>query len=193
MAVALVTGMQGDDPNYYRVIATPKHFDIHSGPEPTRHIADVAQPIAKGVERFAGRIPVGAVFHRMLHHLYLQRIESSRDDSDCRRPVVATVTVMNTEKIPRDEVAQLYLKLPSVVGAPSIALRGFQRVHLEPGQSRDLRFELKNRDLGMVTEPGNPIIAGGDYSVTIGGGQPDTGAAGVTAHFHVDGQITLPE
>src|SRR5215467_4841937 len=41
MAVAFVTGMQGDDPKYYRVISTPKHFAVHSGPEPTRHFADV--------------------------------------------------------------------------------------------------------------------------------------------------------
>ncbi|HEX3472433.1 MAG TPA: glycoside hydrolase family 3 C-terminal domain-containing protein, partial [Silvibacterium sp.] len=41
MGVAFVTGMQGDDPRYYRVISTPKHFAVHSGPEPTRHTADV--------------------------------------------------------------------------------------------------------------------------------------------------------
>jgi beta-glucosidase len=41
MAVAFVTGMQGDDPKYLRVIATPKHFAVHSGPEPTRHIMNV--------------------------------------------------------------------------------------------------------------------------------------------------------
>ncbi len=41
MGVAFVTGMQGDDPKYYRVISTPKHFAVHSGPEPTRHMADV--------------------------------------------------------------------------------------------------------------------------------------------------------
>lgn len=41
MGVAFVTGMQGDDPFYYRVIATPKHFVVHSGPEPTRHSMDV--------------------------------------------------------------------------------------------------------------------------------------------------------
>ena len=41
MAVAFVTGMQGDDPRYYRVISTPKHFAVHSGPEPTRHFTDV--------------------------------------------------------------------------------------------------------------------------------------------------------
>ena len=41
MAVAFVTGMQGNDPRYYRAISTPKHFAVHSGPEPTRHFADV--------------------------------------------------------------------------------------------------------------------------------------------------------
>ncbi|MBO9577092.1 MAG: glycoside hydrolase family 3 protein, partial [Sphingobium sp.] len=37
MGVAFVRGMQGDDPRYYRVSATAKHFAVHSGPEPTRH------------------------------------------------------------------------------------------------------------------------------------------------------------
>jgi beta-glucosidase len=41
MGIAFVTGMQGDDPNYYRVISTPKHYAVHSGPESTRHKADV--------------------------------------------------------------------------------------------------------------------------------------------------------
>src|SRR3989440_5837789 len=41
LAVAFVTGMQGDDPRYYRAISTPKHFAVHSGPEPTRHFTDV--------------------------------------------------------------------------------------------------------------------------------------------------------
>jgi beta-glucosidase len=41
MAVAYVTGLQGSDPRYYRAISTPKHYAVHSGPEPTRHFADV--------------------------------------------------------------------------------------------------------------------------------------------------------
>jgi beta-glucosidase len=41
MAVAFVSGMQGDDPNYFRVVSTPKHYAVHSGPEPTRHTVDV--------------------------------------------------------------------------------------------------------------------------------------------------------
>jgi beta-glucosidase len=41
MGVAFVTGLQGDDPKYFRVISTPKHFAVHSGPEPTRHTIDI--------------------------------------------------------------------------------------------------------------------------------------------------------
>ena len=41
MGVAFVTGLQGDDPKYFRVISTPKHYAVHSGPEPTRHGIDV--------------------------------------------------------------------------------------------------------------------------------------------------------
>ena len=40
MGVAFVTGMQGDDPHYLKVVATPKHYAVHSGPEPLRHTFD---------------------------------------------------------------------------------------------------------------------------------------------------------
>ena len=33
-------GLQGDDPKYLKVIATPKHFAVHSGPESLRHVFD---------------------------------------------------------------------------------------------------------------------------------------------------------
>jgi beta-glucosidase len=41
MGVAFVTGLQGDDPKYYRVVSTPKHYAVHSGPEPSRHSIDI--------------------------------------------------------------------------------------------------------------------------------------------------------
>jgi beta-glucosidase len=40
MGVAFVTGMQGKDPRYLKVVATPKHYAVHSGPEPERHEFD---------------------------------------------------------------------------------------------------------------------------------------------------------
>ncbi|HEX3106278.1 MAG TPA: glycoside hydrolase family 3 C-terminal domain-containing protein [Terriglobales bacterium] len=41
MGVAYVTGLQGNDPRYLKALSTPKHFAVHSGPEPTRHEVDV--------------------------------------------------------------------------------------------------------------------------------------------------------
>lgn len=41
LAVAFVRGLQGDHPHYLKVVATPKHFAVHSGPESKRHELDV--------------------------------------------------------------------------------------------------------------------------------------------------------
>lgn len=46
LGVAFVKGLQGDDPRYLKVAATPKHYAVHSGPEPERHGFD-----AKAFER----------------------------------------------------------------------------------------------------------------------------------------------
>ncbi|HLF89277.1 MAG TPA: glycoside hydrolase family 3 C-terminal domain-containing protein, partial [Anaerolineales bacterium] len=40
MGVAFIQGLQGDDPDYLKLVATPKHFAVHSGPEPDRHHFD---------------------------------------------------------------------------------------------------------------------------------------------------------
>jgi len=40
MALAFIRGMQGDDPKYFKTIATSKHFAVHSGPELSRHSFD---------------------------------------------------------------------------------------------------------------------------------------------------------
>jgi beta-glucosidase len=40
LAVEFVKGMQGDHPIYLKTIATPKHYAVHSGPEPDRHTFD---------------------------------------------------------------------------------------------------------------------------------------------------------
>ncbi len=109
------------------------------------------------------------------------------------RPLVAEVTVTNSGQKAGDEVAQLYLTFPNVPGAPLKALRGFERVHLEPGASQRVRFELKPRDLSMVTAAGEPVVAEGAYTISVGGGQPNTAAPAVTGTFNVKGTLSLPE
>jgi beta-glucosidase len=40
LAVQFIKGLQGDDPKYFKTIATVKHFAVHSGPEKERHYFD---------------------------------------------------------------------------------------------------------------------------------------------------------
>jgi len=108
-------------------------------------------------------------------------------------PLHASVTVANSGKVGGDEVVEMYLQFPDVSGAPRRALRGFQRVHLEPGASQTVEFRLSPRDLSMVTDLGDIIVAQGKYTVSIGSGQPGTGVPSVNGNFEVKGRIKLPE
>ena len=107
--------------------------------------------------------------------------------------VKAEAAVTNTGKLAGDEVVELYLSFPDIAGAPLKALRGFRRVHLAPGASEKVQFELQPRDLSMVTDAGKIIVPKGEFQLSVGGGQPDTGAPQVVGSFRVNVSATLPE
>jgi beta-glucosidase len=44
LGVAFIRGLQGDDPKYVKAMAGAKHFAVHSGPEPARHMFDARPP-----------------------------------------------------------------------------------------------------------------------------------------------------
>ncbi|MGJ4801884.1 glycoside hydrolase family 3 C-terminal domain-containing protein [Luteimonas sp. SDU82] len=94
--------------------------------------------------------------------------------------------VHNTGSRAGDEVAQLYLDFPDIEGLPRVALRGFQRIALAPGERRTLEFDLDPRDLSAVDAQGERQVLPGRYRIWVGGGQPGTGAAGQDAGFTID-------
>lgn len=100
--------------------------------------------------------------------------------------MTVTTEVRNTGRREGDEVAQLYLNFPKVDGAPRVALRGFQRVHLAPGERQSLTFTLSTRDLSAVDADGQRMVMKGDYRVSVGSGQPDTGVPVRNAPFRMD-------
>jgi beta-glucosidase len=108
-------------------------------------------------------------------------------------PLRASVRVTNSGAAAGDEVVQLYLSFPKVPGAPIRALRGFQRIHLAPGASETVAFDLQPRDLSMVTPAGDIVVAEGKYGVSIGGGQPGAGLPSASGDFSISGQARLPE
>jgi beta-glucosidase len=104
-----------------------------------------------------------------------------------------TTRLTNKGDRPGEEVAQLYLNFPDRPGAPRVALRGFQRVALRPGETRSVTFDLSPRDLSSVAIDGTRSVAAGSYRVTVGGGQPGTGAPGQTATFTARQSPVLPK
>jgi beta-glucosidase len=108
-------------------------------------------------------------------------------------PLTIETSVKNASQRAGDEVAQLYLTFPKIPGAPLRALRGFTRIHLEPGATQQVRFSLVPRDLSLVNQDGDRLVAAGTYTISVGGGQPGTGAASVAASLSVRGEQKLPE
>jgi beta-glucosidase len=88
--------------------------------------------------------------------------------------VTVRIPVTNTGRIAGDEVVQVYLRDEvSSVTRPVQELAGFQRVTLEPGETRQVDialpprvFELWNRDMQRVVEPG-------DFSIMVGPNSQD--------------------
>ena len=108
-------------------------------------------------------------------------------------PVDVDVYVKNTGKRDGDEVVQLYITFPKMPGTPLKALRGFTRVHLKSGESRQVKLTLAPRDLSYVNDAGDRMVAAGDYLITVGGGQPGTSAAHADGHLTIQGEEKLPE
>ena len=60
-----------------------------------------------------------------------------------------------------------------VPGAPLRALRGFRRIHLAPGASETVSFDLSARDISMVTTAGDIIVPAGKYGCRSAEASPD--------------------
>jgi beta-glucosidase len=108
-------------------------------------------------------------------------------------PLRVEVDVKNASDKAGDEVVELYINFPKLAGTPLRALRGFTRVHIEPGQSRHVQLTLQPRDLSYVNESGDRLVGEGDYVITVGGGQPNTKASHADAHLSIRGEQKLPE
>ena len=104
-----------------------------------------------------------------------------------------TANVTNTSTMDGDEIVQVYLSFPPLPGSPIRALRGFRRVHLGAGETTLVHFVLTPRDMSVVTEAGDRIVASGEYHIYLGGGQPGSVSSVVDADFNVTGSLRLPE
>ena len=106
------------------------------------------------------------------------------------------LTVTNTGSRSGSEVVQLYMGAPDNDGAqqrpvrPLRELRGFEKVQLDPGESRRLRFSLDTRALSRFDPRSMSWVAdAGEYRVEVGASSRDIRLAGVAA---LDGTVPEP-
>lgn len=83
-------------------------------------------------------------------------------------------TVRNTGNRGGDEVAQLYIRdrISSVV-MPVKQLKGFSRIHLEPGEEKRLYFTLHASDLMLFDQEEKWVLEPGDFDIMIGASSED--------------------
>ena len=86
----------------------------------------------------------------------------------------AAVKVKNESAFPADEVVEFYLKdEASGDAAPNPVLCGFGRVHLAPGEEKELTAALEERAFTVVREDGTRVPGSGRWTLYAGFGQPD--------------------
>jgi beta-glucosidase len=85
-----------------------------------------------------------------------------------------TVDVTNTGTRAGDEVVQLYVRLPQAsVTRPVKELKGFQRLHLQPGERRSVRFVLQANQCAYLNEALELVVEPGTLEIMIGTSSED--------------------
>jgi beta-glucosidase len=101
--------------------------------------------------------------------------------------------VKNASERDGDEVVELYLTFPRTASTQIHALRGVSRIHLKGGEIQHVLFTLDARGLSAADSNGDRMVSGGTYVVSVGGGQPGTGAPQSKAEFSIIGEQRLPD
>ena len=87
--------------------------------------------------------------------------------------IIASVTVTNTGEMAAEEVVEMYIKdMQASVVVPMYSLKGFQRVSLQPDESKTVSFEIRPELMQIVNDDGERVIEKGQFTVYIGGSLP---------------------
>ena len=105
----------------------------------------------------------------------------SATEAKVGEPVTAKVTVTNSGTMAADEVVQLYIRdMVAMPVRPIKELRGFERIHLAPGESREVTFTINDDVLGYYKTGANFIVDPGEFRIMIGHDSENVHAAMLT-------------
>ncbi|MGN6618805.1 MAG: glycoside hydrolase family 3 C-terminal domain-containing protein [Ilyomonas sp.] len=102
-------------------------------------------------------------------NLRFEKSNIRKDDS-----VKVFCTIKNTGNIAGDEVAQLYIHdVLASVTQPVMQLKGFERIHLNPGESKEISFLITPAILSMLDKNLQRVVEPGDFDIMIGASSLD--------------------
>ncbi|KAE9582443.1 putative beta-glucosidase D [Colletotrichum fructicola] len=157
------------DYRYFDSKNTTVRFPFGHGLSYTTFSYDKVDATATNQTALSSKYPTGALF--------------PGGQADLWDEVVSVKTkVQNTGAIEGSEVAQLYVTFPAEAAQPTRVLRGFEKVNVAPGQSGDVTFSLRRRDLSYWdTTAQQWAVAKGTYTFSVGASSRDIrGTAQIT-------------
>jgi beta-glucosidase len=103
-----------------------------------------------------------------------KNIQLSKSTIKKTEPTQVSFELQNTGSVASDEVVQLYIKdeLASV-SRPVLELKGFQRVHLGPGEKKIVNFTIIPEMLSMLDVQMHNVVETGNFSILIGSSSRD--------------------
>ena len=105
-------------------------------------------------------------------------VQLSSNEMTRNGTVEAKVTVTNTGSRDADEVVQLYIRdLQASISRPVKELKGFQRIRLKAGESREVTFTVTRRELSFYDTEGNEVIEPGEFHIMTGPNSRDVSQA----------------
>ncbi|HYJ65188.1 MAG TPA: glycoside hydrolase family 3 C-terminal domain-containing protein [Parafilimonas sp.] len=102
-------------------------------------------------------------------NLQLEKNNINKTDS-----IKVSCTIKNTGGVAGDEVIQLYIHdVLASVSQPVMQLKGFQRIHLHAGESKEISFMITPQMLSMLNKDLNSVVEPGDFRIMIGASSRD--------------------
>ena len=87
---------------------------------------------------------------------------------------IVSCKIKNTGTMDGDEVVQLYIRdILSSVARPVLELKGFQRMHIKAGETKDLVFTITPEMLSMLNAEMKKVVEPGDFRIMIGASSRD--------------------
>ncbi len=105
--------------------------------------------------------------------------EADSDRVTAKGEVTIRTSIKNTGVMESGETIQVYVKALRE-GTPNAQLKGLKKVHLQPGEEKQVEITLKSEAFGLYNVEGEFLVEKGEYAVYVGMQQPDARSATLT-------------